>query len=88
MKMKITALAAVGLAGLMLAACAPRYYDDGYYYRGAYRDYRDSPRYYDNSPYPGGVYYSDRQNSPYYTDNPSREHRAYGESYNRLHDHD
>jgi hypothetical protein len=79
--MKFTALAAVGLAGLMLAACAPRYYDDeGYYrhsyYRDGYRDYRDSPRYYDNSPYPGGVYYSDRNNSPYYTDNPSREHRA------------
>ena len=51
--MKKIALVAISLAGLMLTACAPRYYD-GYYDRdGYYRGYR-------------GHAYGERYNDPYY----------------------
>ena len=63
--MKKIALVAAGLAGLMLTACAPRYYDnyydrDGYYHGDRAREYGD--RY--NDPYYGSRYrdrnYDDR----------------------------
>lgn len=84
--MKIMALAAIGLAGLTLAACAPRYYDDGRYYgdRHYHRYYGQDAYGRERYPGGGGVYYTDRNstNGSYY-DNPSRERRDYGGRFDR-----
>lgn len=83
--MKITALAAVALAGLILAACAPRYYDEDGYYRHSDSRAGYGDRYYgERYPGGGGMYYTDRNryNDSYYQ-NPSREDRYYGNRYDR-----
>jgi hypothetical protein len=73
--MKKIGLLAIALTGLVLSACAPRYYDrNGYYHHG----------YQDRAP-AGDVHYSDRDryNDRYYSDNPSREYRDRGSRYDR-----
>lgn len=69
--MKKTAILAIGLAALTVAACAPRYYDRPYgprYYSGySDRDRDGVPNRYDRDRDNDGVpnYYDRRPNNPY-----------------------